>query len=64
MVKELACRKCRCITSTKICPNKECGSTDLSPDWNGVALVVDPSTSTIAKTLGITGKGKYALKVT
>jgi len=27
-------------------------------------LVVDPSNSQIARTLGITEKGKYALKVT
>ena len=41
-----------------------CKSTDLSPDWSGIALVVDPTTSQIDKTLGITQKGKYALKVT
>jgi len=64
MVKELACRKCNCITSSKICSNQTCRSTDLSPDWTGVVLVVDPITSKIAKTLGYTQKGKYALKVT
>ena len=64
MVKELACRKCSCITTTKICPNQTCRSTDLSPDWNRVVLVVNPSTSKIAKTLGITEKGKYAIRVT
>jgi DNA-directed RNA polymerase subunit E" len=46
----------------KVCP--ACKSSDLSPDWNGVVLVVDPSNSQIARTLGITAKGKYALKVT
>ena len=53
MVKELACRKCNCITTSKICPNQICRSTDLSPDWNGIVLVVDPSTSIIAITLVI-----------
>ena len=62
MVKELACRNCKCVTTTKICPS--CKSTDLSPDWNGIALIINPSTSKIAKTLGITKEGKYAIKVT
>ncbi len=62
MVREMACRKCKCITSAKICP--ACKSSDLTPNWNGIVLVVEPSSSHIAKTLGITTKGKYALKVT
>ena len=62
MVKELACRNCRCVTTAKICPS--CKSTDLSPDWNGITLIVNQATSKIAKTLGITKEGKYAIKVT
>ena len=62
MAKELACRECKCVTVAKVCPS--CKSTDLSPDWTGIALIVKPSESKIAKTLGITKQGKYALKVT
>jgi DNA-directed RNA polymerase subunit E" len=62
MVRELACRDCKCVTVAKICP--VCKSTDLSPDWTGIALIVNPSESKIAKTLGITKQGKYAIKVT
>ena len=62
MVKELACRNCKCVTTSKICPS--CKSTDLSPDWNGITLIVNPSASKIAKTLGVTKEGKYAIKVT
>ena len=62
MAREMACRKCKFVTIGKVCPN--CKSSDLTPDWNGIVLVVDPQTSHIASTLGITGKGKYALKVT
>ena len=62
MARQMACRKCKFVTMGKVCP--ACKSSDLSPDWNGVVLVVDPSNSQIAKTLGITEKGKYALKVT
>ena len=62
MVKELACRKCKCITTGKVCP--ACKSSDLTPDWQGIVIVANPEESRIAKTLKITAKGKYALKVT
>ena len=58
----MACRKCKNVTTGKVCP--VCKSSDLTPDWNGIVLVVEPTNSIIAKTLGITQKGKYALKVT
>ena len=62
MVKELACRKCKCVTTSKICP--VCKSSDLTPYWEGIVVVANPEESRIAKTLKITVKGKYALKVT
>ncbi|MCH6571358.1 MAG: DNA-directed RNA polymerase, subunit E'' [Thaumarchaeota archaeon] len=62
MVREMACRKCKFVTIGKVCP--VCKSSDLTPDWNGIVLVVDPANSQIARTLGITEKGKYALRVT
>ncbi len=68
MAKELACRKCRCITTGKVCPS--CKSSDLSPDWEGVVIVANPNQSKIAKTLKISVEQwkkehpKYALKVT
>ena len=68
MVKELACRKCKCITTTKVCP--ACKSSDLTPDWEGIVVVANPNESKIAQTLNISAKQwdiknpKYALKVT
>ena len=68
MVKELACRKCRCITTGKVCPS--CKSSDLTPDWEGIVVVANPIESRIAKTLKISVEQwkkehpKYALKVT
>jgi|TARA_B100001765_G_C19370833_1_gene279042 DNA-directed RNA polymerase subunit E" len=50
------------VTTAKVCP--ACKSTDLSPDWNGIVLVVKPTESKIASTLKIDKPGKYALKVT
>ncbi|MBT3580440.1 MAG: transcription elongation factor Spt4 [Nitrosopumilus sp.] len=62
MAREMACRKCKHVTTEKVCP--ACKSSDLTPDWNGVVLIVDPSNSKIADTLKITSSGKYAIKVT
>ena len=62
MAREMACRKCKAVTTGKICP--VCKSSDLTPDWSGIVLVVDPTNSEISKTLGITQNGKYAIKVT
>ncbi|MDE1861719.1 MAG: transcription elongation factor Spt4 [Thaumarchaeota archaeon] len=62
MVREMACRKCKCVTIGKVCPI--CKSSDLTPDWQGAVLIVDPENSVVAKSLGIKEKGKYALKVT
>ena len=62
MAREMACRKCKRVTTEKVCPGYK--SSDLTPDWNGVVLVVDPTNSEISKTLAITQKGKYAIKVT
>jgi len=42
MVKEMACRKCKFVTVGKVCPN--CKSADLTPDWRGSILIVDPAT--------------------
>ena len=64
MVKELACRKCKRITTLKVCQDKRCRSSDLTPYWEGIVIVANPEESRIAKTLKITAKGKYALKVT
>jgi len=62
MVREMACRKCKCVTIGKVCP--VCKSSDLTPDWSGIVLVVDPTNSQVSKILGIKQKGKYAIKVT
>lgn len=60
-MKELACRKCKMLTSEKTCPND--GSTELSNEWSGLIIVINPDRSQVAKTLGIVKPGRYALKV-
>ncbi len=60
-MKEYACRKCKTLTTEKICPH--CKSTEMSDEWSGLVIILDVATSNVAQTLGITVPGRYALKV-
>ena len=60
-MKEQACRKCRMLTTEKSCPND--GSNELSNEWSGLVIIINPEKSQVAKTLGIAKAGRYALKV-
>jgi len=56
-----ACKSCRRITEQHECP--VCQSTELSTRWRGLAVIIDPGKSQIAKKLEIDQKGEYALIV-
>lgn len=56
-----ACRQCNMITEEKICPN--CRSSDLSEDYSGILIILEPDKSKIAEKLGLKKEGLYALKV-
>ena len=43
------------------CPR--CPDANLSADWQGLTILLDPSRSQVAQTLGIEAPGNYALKV-
>ena len=57
---ERACKTCRRLVKGNVCP--ACKTSDLTKNWRGVLLVIDPE-SEIAKEAGISTPGKYALKV-
>lgn len=61
MPREKACRECRRIVTGNKCDN--CGSTNLTVQFSGVIAVVRPEDSEVAKLLGITKPGRYALKI-
>lgn len=61
MSKERACRACHTITTADECP--ACNSSELSKDYLGYVIVMDPEQSVIAQKMGIDAPGKYALKV-
>lgn len=56
-----ACRKCRLITTEEKCP--QCNNEDLTKAWEGTIIIVDPSSSEVAKAIGASVPGKYALKI-
>ena len=56
-----ACRTCKIITEENICPI--CRSTDLSDDFSGLLVVLDPENSQLAKKLDVEKEGRYALRI-
>jgi len=58
---EKACKNCRLIVSANLCP--ECKTTNVSDDWVGEAIILEPKFSLIARSMGINKPGRYALRV-
>ncbi len=58
---EKACRNCSYLTTKTTCPN--CKSTSFSDDYSGLVIIFDLEDSAMAKTMKVTKKGRYALKV-
>jgi len=62
MVKEKACRNCRMVVEEeKECPN--CSGTSFTTFWRGYVIITDPEKSEIAKKMGTTRPGKFALRL-
>ena len=59
--RERACRNCKMITTKSKCEN--CGSTNLTTNFSGLIVIIDPERSEIAKELGFKKKGSYAVRV-
>ena len=62
MSKEKACRACHKLSEDmKECP--VCKGTDLTTFWSGFAEILNTVKSVIAKKMGVTTVGKYALRL-
>ncbi|MBS3062126.1 MAG: DNA-directed RNA polymerase, subunit E'' [Candidatus Diapherotrites archaeon] len=62
MATEKACRQCRRIVEeATTCP--DCGGAQFTTFWRGFITIADPEKSEIAKKMGITQKGKHALRL-
>ncbi|MCD6235429.1 MAG: DNA-directed RNA polymerase, subunit E'' [Thaumarchaeota archaeon] len=59
--RERACRNCKMMTTKSKCEN--CGSTNLTANFSGLIVIIDPERSEIAKELGFKKKGSYAVRV-
>jgi DNA-directed RNA polymerase subunit E" len=55
------CRQCHRVVDGEACVI--CGSNNLSEDWAGYLVIIDPEHSDIAKKMNIDLPGRYALKV-
>lgn len=55
-----ACKSCSFVSGDDVCPR--CGG-QTSKDWQGFLVVTDFEKSEIAKKMGITSNGRFALKV-
>ncbi len=58
---EQVCRECHRIINGQTCAI--CGSSNLSSDWSGMVIIIDPERSEIAKKMDVKVADKYALKV-
>ncbi len=56
-----ACRECHFISHGSICP--KCKASNLSDDFSGVVVIIDPERSAIARAMKVKEKGHYALRV-
>jgi DNA-directed RNA polymerase subunit E" len=56
-----ACRDCHRLTPQEVCA--KCKSTNVTDDWSGVVVILDPNKSNISQSLKIKTEGLYALKV-
>jgi len=58
---EKACRRCRMIVGGDVCP--VCKDSELTKSFEGYILVVSTEGSEVAKQIGATIPGRYALKI-
>lgn len=65
VLKEQACKKCGYIVEdikeTPECPI--CANKKYTTFWKGSVIVNDPENSVVAKSLNITQKGRFALRI-
>ncbi|MDD1671647.1 MAG: DNA-directed RNA polymerase, subunit E'' [Methanomicrobiales archaeon] len=55
------CRDCHRVVEGESC--MLCGTTNLTTDWAGYLVIIDPEHSDVAKKMNIKLPGRYALKV-
>ncbi len=56
-----ACRSCKKISDENVCP--QCKGTELSDDFSGLLIILNPNDSMLAEKLDTKEEGNYALKI-
>jgi DNA-directed RNA polymerase subunit E" len=56
-----ACKKCRILVKGNECPI--CKGNKFTNSWKGRIAITNPEKSQIAKKLGLSNEGEYAIKV-
>lgn len=62
MSKKKACKSCKMFVEESECP--VCKSTQFALNWKGRLTILNVKQSEIAKKIGVTQDGEYAIKVT
>lgn len=60
MAKKKCCKRCKIFVDGPECP--VCKTSQFSTNWQGRIAVMDANKSDIAKKIGVTVKGEYAIK--
>ena len=61
MAKRKVCKKCKVFVDGNECPI--CKGNKFSTNWQGRINIINPEKSSIAKKVGMSAKGEYAIKV-
>jgi len=60
-MKKKACKQCKYLVDGDECPI--CKSNQFSTSWQGRLFILSPTKSVIAKKVGLSAQGEYAIKV-
>ncbi len=59
--RDKVCKNCRLFVEGSVCPI--CKQSQFSRSWKGIVIINDPKESEVAKVMGITMPGRYAIWV-
>lgn len=60
-MKKKVCRQCRVFVDEGNCP--VCKGNDFAVSWQGRVSILDTKESAVAKKMGISSDGEYAIKI-
>lgn len=61
MAKKKVCKRCKLFYEESVCP--VCKDNQTATTWKGRVAIINAEKSAIAKKIGTTAKGEYAIKI-